>query len=310
VSSHDPGRVRPAEGARLGLRWRRYATATVVATFAAALSLAIVAALGGQLIPASSQWMPGPVGTPGGVSPLATVSPTPISPSTAPPSLRPTPVKVAIFGDSQGTALYATRPKSVSKYLQLSDESISACGTLRGRVVSRSGERFDLVSACPNWLAAWRADAKRVKPAIALVIVGAWDVFDLKTKDTTLTFATAQWDANFLATLRTGISAIRESGAQVALAELPCYRPRKTNPRPPGWWPERGDDDRTRHVNELLRQAADGVHVFTVAPPSAFCADRAIGDNLKYRYDGVHYLQPGAKVYLDAMIPQLLTLPS
>jgi len=172
-----------------------------------------------------------------------------------------------------------------------------------------AGERFDLVGACPNWLDAWRTAAKRVKPDIALVVIGAWDVFDLKTKDKTLVFGTPQWDATFLATLRTGLAAIRQSGAQIALAELPCYRPRKTNPRPPGYWPERGDDARTRHVNDLLRQAADGVHIFTVTPPSAFCSDPTVGNNRKYRYDGVHYLQPGAKLYFDAVIPQLLTLP-
>jgi hypothetical protein len=279
---------------------------------AALTSLAVVAAAG--------WWL----GTAAGARPAATWVATPLaSGSTAPgpaassppaptpaPSRRHTPVKVAIFGDSQATALYATRPPSVGRSLTLSDESISACGIMRGRVVSRSGERFDLVGACPNWLSAWRTRAKRARPAIALVVIGAWDVFDVQTKDTTLVFGTPTWDATFLAQLRSGVAAIRESGAQVALAELPCYRPRKTNPRPPGWWPERGDDARTRHVNDLLRQVADGVHVFTVPPPSAFCADPAIGDNHMYRYDGVHYLQPGTKIYFDAIIPQLLTLPS
>jgi hypothetical protein len=293
----------PGDGLR-GRRWPRYAAATLA-------SLALVTAVGCRsTAPAGTPSAAATNSTPVAGGPTATVGPTTISPPAPTPSRRRIPVKVAIFGDSQGTALYAARPTSVSRYLQLSDQSISACGILRGRVVSRSGERFDLIGACPNWLDEWRTQAKRVKPAIALVIIGAWDVFDLKTKDKTLVFGTRQWDTNFLATLRTGLSAIRESGAQIALAELPCYRPRKTNPRPPGWWPERGDDDRTRHVNELLRRAADGVHVFTVRPASAFCSDRAVGDNRAYRYDGVHYLQPGAKVYLDAIIPQLLTLPS
>ena len=217
---------------------------------------------------------------------------------------------MAIFGDSQGTALYATRPASVGKYLKLSDESISACGILRGTVASRSGEHFSLIGACPNWLSAWRTAAKRVKPDIALVVIGAWDVFNQQNKGKTLVFGTAAWDATFLAALRSGMAAIRESGAQIALAELPCYRPRKSNPRPPGYWPERGDDARTRHVNTLLSEAADGVHIFTVQPPSAFCTDPSIGSNRKYRYDGVHYLQPGAKLYFNAIIPQLLALPS
>lgn len=242
-------------------------------------------------------------------TPVATgPSPTP-APTKPPPSPRPTPVRVAIFGDSQATALYTTRPPSVAKQLTLSDHSISACGMLRGQVTSRSGERFDLVSACPNWLSQWRSDAKRVKPDIALVVIGAWDVLDLKTSTGTLVFATPEWDANFLATLRSGLDALRESGAQVALAELPCYRPHKTNPKPPGWWPERGDDDRVQHVNDLLRQVADDVHIFTVKPASVFCTDLAVGDNKKNRYDGVHYLRPGATLFFDAVVPQLVNLP-
>jgi hypothetical protein len=181
---------------------------------------------------------------------------------------------------------------------------------MRGQVVSRSGERFNLMGACPNWLSEWRDDAQRAKADIALVVLGAWEVLDVKTTDGTLVFATPEWDATFLALLRSGLAAIRESGAQIALAELPCYRPHTTNPRPPGWWPERGEDDRVRHVNELLRQVADGVHIFTVAPATAFCADPTIGDNRTYRYDGVHYLQPGAKLYFDAIIPALVYLPS
>jgi hypothetical protein len=197
----------------------------------------------------------------------------------------------------------------VDKSLRLYNESISACGIMRGQVLSRSGERFDLISACPNWLSKWRDDAESVKPAIALVVIGAWEVFDVQTDHGKLVFGTPEWDQTLLATLRSGVAALRASGAQVALAELPCYRPHSTNPRPPGWWPERGDDDRTRHVNDLLRQVADGQHVFTVTPPAAFCTDPKVGDNSADRYDGVHYLQPGASLYLTDVIPQLLYLP-
>jgi len=268
---------------------------------AAVLTVALLAGCGSTAAPSAA----GPSTTPSLTAPAGP------SPAPAPmPSRRKTPVQVAIFGDSQGTALFATRPSTVARSLRLSDESISACGILRGQVASRSGERFNLIGACPNWLPVWRDTAKRVKPDIALVVLGAWDVFNLKTKSKTTVFGTPEWDAAFLAQLRSGVTALRTSGAQVALAELPCYRPRKSNPRPPGWWPERGDDDRTHHVNDLLRQVTDGAHVFTVTPPAAFCDDKSIGDNRKYRYDGVHYLAPGAKLWFDAIIPQLLVLPS
>jgi hypothetical protein len=73
---------------------------------------------------------------------------------------------------------------------------------------------------------------------------------------------------------------------------------------------DRGDDERTRYVNDLLRRVADGEHVFTVAPAAAFCTDPAVGDNTSNRYDGVHFLRPGAAIYFDAVVPQLLVLPT
>jgi hypothetical protein len=296
--SPDPRGAASARTRRASTRWRRFAAAAL-------LGLASIAGCAPAPSPPPATAGPAPT-----ADPSVPASPTPTPTPTPTPSARRTPIKVSIFGDSQASALYFTRPRTVSRYLQLTDDSISACGILRGQVVSRSGERFDLIGACPNWLSKWRSDAKRDHPAIALVMIGAWDVFDLRTTKGTLTFATAEWDANFLAALRSGVDALRESGAQVALAELPCYRPHSTNPRPPGWWPERGDDARTRHVNDLLRQVADGVHVFTITPAAAFCTDPKIADNHKYRYDGVHYLQPGATLYLDAIIPQLVTLPA
>jgi len=301
-----PAAPRSAVSTRNATELARTPRRRLLAVTAAAVSLTTTMA-GCALTPGTeSRWQTG------GESPTATISATP-SPTPTPtptPVRRKTPVTVAIFGDSQGTALYKTRPSSVSRSLSLSDRTISACGILRGQVVSRSGERFNLIGACPNWLNKWRTDAKAAKADIALVVIGAWDVLDLKTETKTITFATPEWDTMFLDQLRAGLAAIRESGSQIALAELPCYRPHKTNPRPPGWWPERGEDDRIEHVNGLLRQVADGVHIFTVQPPSAFCTKKSVGDNPKNRYDGVHYLQPGAKIYFDAIIPQLLVLPT
>jgi peptidoglycan/LPS O-acetylase OafA/YrhL len=243
--------------------------------------------------------------------PAATLAPATLQPSTtASRSPRPTPVSVAIFGDSQGSALFANKPRDIGSYLTLSNQAINACGIMRGKVVSRTGERLDLIGACPNWLPTWRSRAAAAKAQIALVIIGAWDLFDVTLpKGGKLIFGTPEWDAAWMDQLRSGVAAIRESGSQVALAELPCYRPVKI-PGGAGYWPERGDDDRTRHVNELMRQVADGVHVFTVQPAAEFCTDPTVGNNRKNRYDGVHFLGPGAAIYLNTLIPQLLTLPT
>ena len=69
----------------------------------------------------------------------------------------------------------------------------------------------------------------------------------------TLTFGTPAWDAYFTKTLHTGIRLLMNQGAQVALMGIPCYRPIAAGGLP--LLPERGDDSRTSHLNELLQSA-------------------------------------------------------
>jgi peptidoglycan/LPS O-acetylase OafA/YrhL len=217
----------------------------------------------------------------------------------------PAPV-VGVFGDSQGMTLLLNAPADVSQYARLSDQTIEGCGILTGRVVSRTGERRDLGADCGDWLPQWRSRAARTRPGIALVMIGAWEVFDLTANGRAMAFGSPGWDATFSAALRQGVAALESSGARVALALLPCYRPIRASA---GYWPERGDDARTRHVNDLLRAAADAdpAKVSTVDPPGEFCTDPEIATDRDYRWDGVHYYKPGAALYLRTVLPQLLS---
>jgi peptidoglycan/LPS O-acetylase OafA/YrhL len=224
-------------------------------------------------------------------------------------SARPAgPPSVAVFGDSQGMTLLLNKPEDLGTYINVSDATIEGCGVLLGKVASRSGERRDLDESCGDWNARWAASAKKLKPQIALVMIGAWEVFDLTTDTGTLTFGSADWDAHLRGELAKGITVLKASGATVALSLLPCYRPVQGSA---GYWPERGDDERTRHVNEVLKSvaAADSAHVHTIEPPAQFCTDPSIAGNLDYRWDGVHYYKPGAALYFQAVVPQLLKLP-
>src|SRR5687767_15063893 len=88
-------------------RGLRYAVVTV-------LTLAVVATLALVLTaPPDVRWLAGS-GPPGTAGPSPTVAPTP-TPTPAPPAptIRRTPVRVALFGDSQASALYVTRPRAV-----------------------------------------------------------------------------------------------------------------------------------------------------------------------------------------------------
>ena len=75
--------------------------------------------------------------------------------------------------------------------------------------------------------------------------------------------------------------------------------------------PERGDDQRVAHLNDLMRQvvAEDPVAVSFVAGPTAWCNDPAISTDLGYRWDGVHVYKPGAKLIYETVAPALLAIP-
>jgi hypothetical protein len=205
--------------------------------------------------------------------------------------------------------LLRNKPADLGEYFTASDATIEGCGVVVGRVTSRSGERRDLNVACTGWEGRWRSSASRLVPQVALVMIGAWEVFDVSTGTGNLAFGSPEWDSYVSGNLRRGIDALRGSGATVALSLLPCYRPigRTTGA---GFWPERGDDSRTRHVNELLRAAARAYQsqVHTVEPPAQFCSDPKISTNRSYRWDGVHYYKSGAALYFKTVVPQLLKL--
>jgi hypothetical protein len=118
-------------------------------------------------------------------------------------------------------------------------------------------------------------------------------------------FGAPEWDQNFRAALLQAVATLRARGRFVAISLLPCYRP---IPASAGYWPERGDDDRTRHVNDLLREAVGWFpgEVLTLDPPAQFCTDPAIATDLDYRWDGVHYYKKGAALYFQMVLPQLM----
>ncbi len=76
--------------------------------------------------------------------------------------------------------------------------------------------------------------------------------------------------------------------------------------------PERADDTRVAHVNDLLRRAVEdnpGGGVSFVPGPTEWCTDEAIATDLGYRWDGVHVYKPGANLIYTTIAPTLLQIP-
>lgn len=225
------------------------------------------------------------------------------------------PRRVVIVGDSQAHALAVNLPKGIEKTFRISDGSIDGCG-IYDRGVGIGGEngkfRRNFVH-CIGFENDWARSAIKAKAQVALVVIGAWEVLDVKVNNFLFKFGTSPADTFFRTQMLRGIKALHDTGATVALLEVACMRPieSKGGPVPP--LPQRGDDARTGHLNELLREVAesggDDDGVYFVSGPTEWCSDPKIGSNSSYRWDGVHVYKPGAKLIYETIATTLLQLP-
>ncbi len=234
------------------------------------------------------------------------------APSTAAPTTAPVlPRRVAIVGDSQAHSLAVNLPDGIESTFDVVRGAVDGCSVYdSGNVVSTRNGFRNSFSICEGWEQEWAEAAAGAD--VALVVLGAWDVFDLQIDGTTYPFASAQADDLFRRQLGLGIDAMSSVGAQVALLEVPCMRPQDVEGAGVPALPERGDDERVAHVNELLRAvaAADPDRVTFVEGPDEWCADEAISSDLGYRWDGVHVYKPGANLIYTTIAPALLAIPA
>jgi len=144
---------------------------------------------------------------------------------------------------------------------------------------------------------------------VVLVVLGAWDLFDLELDSGSIGFATPEFDQVFTANLNEGLDRATENGAHVGLLEVPCMRPVSAEGAGVPPLPERGDDARVAHLNDLLRSVADSrSDTSFVVGPTEWCSDETIATDLGYRWDGVHVYKPGANLIYETIAPALLAL--
>lgn len=246
--------------------------------------------------------------------PPATVAGEPAS-SVAPPTAPPiaTSASLAIVGDSQANALAVNLPDGVEEvFPEVVNGSVDGCSVYDSGSVRSSVAFGNNFAICDGWQDDW-ADAADGAD-VALVVVGAWDVFDVEDDGTVFGFDTPEGDALFIANLRSGVDAMLAEGANVALLEVACMRPQDVEGAGVRALPERGDDARVAHVNDLLREVAasygagaDSAVQF-VEGPDEWCTDETIATDLGYRWDGVHVWRPGANLIYTAVAPDLLRL--
>ncbi len=277
--------------------------------------------LSGVQLPASTSIAPSPTivaatgtttGTTTAVTPAATAAVATTAVVIAPVVQPAGPARMVIVGDSQAHSLAINLPSGIESAFTITDGSVEGCSVYDDGKVRSSRNGFSRSFAdCGGWADKWGKAATNGDAQLALVVVGAWDVFDVEVDGQMIPFNTAAADQRFTDNLNIGVAALREAGTKVALLEVPCMRPKDVSGAGVPALPERGDDARIAHLNELLRQvaAADPTNVIFVAGPAAWCNDETISTDLGYRWDGVHVYKPGAALIYETIAPALLAIP-
>jgi peptidoglycan/LPS O-acetylase OafA/YrhL len=230
----------------------------------------------------------------------------------APTTTIPAARRIVLVGDSQAHSLAVNLPAGIERTFAISNGAVEGCGLMdTGRIVSVRPDFTKNLAECQGWQVKWANAARANRAEIALVVIGAWDLFDVAVPRGQLVYGSADLDNELQTRLKAGIDALIAAGAQVALLEVACMRPIESPQSPVPLLPERGDDARVTHLNGLLRAAAaaDPTHVTFVPGPTAWCNDPAVASDLSYRWDGVHVYKPGAKLVFDTIAPALSAIP-
>jgi peptidoglycan/LPS O-acetylase OafA/YrhL len=230
----------------------------------------------------------------------------PVAPATSAPV-----TGLAIVGDSQAHALAINAPDGLDATFAVTDGSVDGCSVYdEGRVRSSRTSFTNYFQICNGWQQKWAGAVSKGHASLALVVLGAWDVFDLETADSTvLAFGTPAWDEYVRRHLQEGIDALVGAGAHVALLEVPCMRPIQVKGAAVPVLPERADDQRVAHVNQLWQSvAAANPSTTTFVKGPAWCSDQAMATDVGMRWDGVHVYKPGAKAVFDTIAPALLAI--
>lgn len=157
---------------------------------------------------------PAPVGPTPAVEPPTTTTTT-VAP---PPEL---PIDLAIVGDSQAHSLAINLPDGIESTFAVTDGSLDGCSVYdTGGVLSAGDFSYDF-GICAGWQQRWTGVATDAD--VVLVVLGAWDVFDLELDGQRLAFGTQQWDAAFSEHVQQGVDAVVGGGARAAILEVPCH---------------------------------------------------------------------------------------
>jgi len=263
-------------------RWRASWSLAPAAVAALAIALVLVTR-GGDHAPA-----------------LATISPPPVSDvggAVAPP------VRVLVVGDSVAFTMGQGLARAEGEWrLSVWNNSRLGCGLLRADAVRIKDAWIEQEGSCDDWPARWQSYVDVFRPDVAIVLAGAWDLYDRRVAGDVFEFGTPEADAFALRELDAAVDVLSSRGATVLLLTTPHFQPRDLGLVVDG---PRFDRARIDRLNGLYQTLAARRHgdVVVLDLQRLVAAAR---DGVELQGDGVHFTPAGADAVARWLAPQIV----
>ncbi len=232
------------------------------------------------------------------------------------PATRPLPdgaattenTKVLIVGDSVAYSMAEGFTQSIQaqNHLLVWNQTVLFCELASGPRLE-NGLVVEPSDTCDDWDDTWQANVREFSPEVAVLQVGAWEIFNRKVDGDWLVFGTAEFDRYFLGLLGDAIDSLASEGATVVVLTSPHFE-RADSISAREW--TQNETWRTDHLNDLLERAVSERAGAVLLPfgrwlcPSEDCFDE-LAEGTAIRTDGVHFSDVGAQAAASWLAPQL-----
>ena len=294
-------------------QWRAW---LVVPAGIGAVLVAVIAATTGTTAVASTA-LPGDVGTTGSST---TTTATVQSPGAAQP------VRVLLFGDSValtlGFGLEAPLEQQRYGYV-LSDKGILSCGVVFGPEVEFMGVQDATPPACNGtpyspsepaaqqpWPNQWLNAINTVKPNVAVLLAGRWEVLDREYQGSWTNILHPAYAAYVKSQLEQASKLVTGAGVHMVFLTAPCTDEGEQPDGAP--WPE-DNPARLAVYNKLVREVAAAhpttdsvVDLFGAACPGGNYAGTIDGVVVRTPSDGVHFTVAGGRYLVPKIMPAIV----
>ena len=294
-------------------QWRAW---LVVPAGVGAVVVAVIAATTGTTAVASTA-LPAGTGTTGASTTTTTASSTQTTGQ---------PVRVLLFGDSialtLGLGLGEQNVQDKYDY-QLTDKGILGCGVVNGPQVELMGTRYETPQPCGGpgtepggtaanepWTNQWLSAINDVKPNVAVLLAGRWEVVDREYQGTWTNILHPAFAAYVKSQLDQASQLVTSTGTHMVFLTAPCTDEGEQPDGAP--WPE-DNAARLAVYNKLVRQVAAAhpttdsvVDLFGAACPKGKYAGTVHGVAIRQASDGVHFTVAGGQYLAPLLMPAIV----